>query len=147
MTQVLICGAAIVTLSMGIRHGFGLWLQPITHGPRLDPRDLRASRSRSRTWPGAWPAPFAGMLADRFGAFRVLVVGSRALRRRAWCGMGAGDHAALAFTGSAGVLIGMAQAGTTYAVDLRRDRPQRRARASAAGRWASPRRPARSASS
>ena len=30
LTQVLICGAAIVTLSMGIRHGFGLWLQPIT---------------------------------------------------------------------------------------------------------------------
>jgi len=27
---VLVCGAAIVTLSMGIRHGFGLWLQPIT---------------------------------------------------------------------------------------------------------------------
>ena len=30
MSQVLICGALIVTLSMGIRHGFGLWLQPIT---------------------------------------------------------------------------------------------------------------------
>ena len=30
MTQVLLCGAMIVTLSMGIRHGFGLWLQPIT---------------------------------------------------------------------------------------------------------------------
>ena len=30
MTQVLLCGAIIVTLSMGIRHGFGLWLQPIT---------------------------------------------------------------------------------------------------------------------
>ena len=30
MTQVLLCGAAILTLSMGIRHGFGLWLQPIT---------------------------------------------------------------------------------------------------------------------
>ena len=30
MLQVLACGAAIVTLSMGIRHGFGLWLQPIT---------------------------------------------------------------------------------------------------------------------
>ncbi|MDX1330909.1 MAG: MFS transporter, partial [Burkholderiaceae bacterium] len=28
--QILICGATIVTLSMGIRHGFGLWLQPIT---------------------------------------------------------------------------------------------------------------------
>ena len=30
MLQVLAFGAAIVTLSMGIRHGFGLWLQPIT---------------------------------------------------------------------------------------------------------------------
>ena len=30
MTQVLVCGAAVVTMSMGIRHGFGLWLQPIT---------------------------------------------------------------------------------------------------------------------
>jgi hypothetical protein len=30
MLQVLACGAFIVTLSMGIRHGFGLWLQPIT---------------------------------------------------------------------------------------------------------------------
>src|SRR4030095_12757388 len=30
MKQVLLCGAMIVTLSMGIRHGFGLWLQPIT---------------------------------------------------------------------------------------------------------------------
>ena len=30
MAQVLICGGLVVTLSMGIRHGFGLWLQPIT---------------------------------------------------------------------------------------------------------------------
>ena len=34
LTRLLVCGATIVTLSMGIRHGFGLWLQPITqaHG-------------------------------------------------------------------------------------------------------------------
>ena len=30
MAQVLVCGAMVVTLSMGIRHGFGLWLQPVT---------------------------------------------------------------------------------------------------------------------
>ena len=30
MVQVLVCGAIIVTVSMGIRHGFGLWLQPVT---------------------------------------------------------------------------------------------------------------------
>ena len=30
MHQVLLCGALVVTLSMGIRHGFCLWLGPIT---------------------------------------------------------------------------------------------------------------------
>ena len=30
MPQVLLCGAAVVTVWMGIRHGFGLWLQPVT---------------------------------------------------------------------------------------------------------------------
>ena len=30
LMQVLVCGATIVTLSMRIRHGFALWLQPIT---------------------------------------------------------------------------------------------------------------------
>ena len=30
LRQVLICGALIVTVSMGICHGFGLWLQPVT---------------------------------------------------------------------------------------------------------------------
>ena len=34
LLQILLCGGFVVTLSMGIRHGFGLWLQPITqeHG-------------------------------------------------------------------------------------------------------------------
>jgi len=31
MLQVLACGAAIVTLSMGICHGFGLWLGQWLH--------------------------------------------------------------------------------------------------------------------
>jgi MFS family permease len=57
---------------------------------------------------------FAGMLADRFGAFRVLIGGAPALRA------GPGGHGAVAtpllFTLTAGVLIGAAQAGTTYAV-------------------------------
>jgi hypothetical protein len=29
ITRLLLCGAMVVTLSMGIRHGFGLWLQPM----------------------------------------------------------------------------------------------------------------------
>src|SRR6201988_4625207 len=54
------------------------------------------------------------MLADRFGAFRVLVIGSL-LYAGGLVLMGL-STSGLAFTGSAGVLLGMAQAGTTYAV-------------------------------
>ncbi|MBX3606843.1 MAG: MFS transporter, partial [Piscinibacter sp.] len=64
----------------------------------------------------AWGAagPFAGALADRFGAFKVLVVGSL-LYALGLVLMGL-STSGLAFTGSAGLLLGMAQSGTTYAV-------------------------------
>src|SRR5690606_15088831 len=57
---------------------------------------------------------FAGMLADRFGAFKVLV-GGALLYAVGLLGMGAAPNA-LVFALAAGVLIGAAQAGTTYAV-------------------------------
>src|SRR4029078_808541 len=43
MTQVLACGAMVVTLSMGIRHGFGLWLQPIPQAPGRGPQTFSLS--------------------------------------------------------------------------------------------------------
>src|SRR5262245_5555591 len=75
MTQVLLCGAAIVTLSMGIRHGFGLWLQPVTVD-RGWSRETFAFAIAVQNL--AWGAvgPFTGMIADRFGAVRVLVAGA-----------------------------------------------------------------------
>ena len=72
MFQVLACGAAIVTLSMGIRHGFGLWLQPITQEMGWT-RQSFALAIAIRTSPGGLIGIFVGMVADRFGAFRVLV--------------------------------------------------------------------------
>ena len=113
MTQVLLCGAAIVTVSMGIRHGFGLWLQPIT----MDRGWTRETFSFAMAVQNlAWgvAGPLAGGLADRFGAFRVLVVGSL-LYALGLVGMALATSG-LAFTGSAGLLLGMAQSGTTYAV-------------------------------
>ena len=64
----------------------------------------------------AWglAGPLAGMLADRFGAFRVLLVGS--VFYAGGLVLMALATSGLAFTGSAGVLLGMAQAGTTYAI-------------------------------
>ena len=113
MVQVLLCGAAIVTLSMGIRHGFGLWLQPITMD-RGWSRETFAFALAIQNICWGIAGPFTGMLADRFGAFRVLVVG--AVLYAAGLVLMALATSGLAFTGSAGVLLGMAQACTTYAI-------------------------------
>ena len=113
MFQVLICGAAIVTLSMGIRHGFGLWLQPITQAQGWTRETFAfAIAIQNLAW-GIFGI-FAGMVADRFGAFRV-IAGGALLYALGLAGM-ALSPTALLFTLTAGVLIGAAQAGTTYAV-------------------------------
>jgi len=113
MRQVLICGAMIVTLSMGIRHGFGLWLQPITMD-RGWSRETFAFAIAIQNLAWGLAGPFAGMLADRFGAFRVLLIGSL-LYALGLVGMALATSG-LAFTGSAGLLLGLAQSGTTYAI-------------------------------
>ena len=113
MTQVLICGAAIVTLSMGIRHGFGLWLQPVTM-ERGWSRETFAFALAVQNIAWGIAGPLTGALADRFGAFRVLLVGS-VLYALGLVAMGLATSG-LAFLGGAGLLIGMAQSGTTYAV-------------------------------
>ncbi|MFS2036189.1 MFS transporter [Polaromonas sp. CT11-55] len=113
MLQVLICGATIVTLSMGIRHGFGLWLQPITQAQGWTRETFAfALAVQNLSW-GVFGI-FAGMAADRFGAFRV-IVGGALLYGLGLVGMALSPTGFL-FTMTAGVLIGAAQAGTTYAV-------------------------------
>lgn len=111
--QVLICGAAIVTLSMGIRHGFGLWLQPITQEQGWTRETFAfAIALQNLAW-GVFGV-FAGMLADKFGGYRVIMVGA-VLYALGLLGM-ALSTTTLMFALTAGILIGAAQAGTTYAV-------------------------------
>ena len=111
--QVLSCGAIIVTISMGIRHGFGLWLQPVIQAHDWSRENFAwAIAIQNLTW--GFSGIFAGMLADRFGAFKVLVAGS-VLYAAGLTGMAYAATPFL-FAMSAGVLVGMAQAGTTYAV-------------------------------
>jgi MFS family permease len=113
MTQVLICGAAIVTLSMGIRHGFGLWLQPVTV-ERGWSRETFAFALAVQNIAWGIAGPLTGALADRFGAFRVLVAGGL-LYALGLVAMGLATSG-LGFLGGTGLLIGLAQSGTTYAV-------------------------------
>ena len=113
MFQVLLCGAMIVTLSMGIRHGFGLWLQPITQEQGWTRQTFSlAIAIQNLSW--GVMGVFAGMLADKLGAFRVLLIGAL-LYAVGLAGM-ALSPTPLLFAMTAGVLIGAAQAGTTYAV-------------------------------
>lgn len=113
VTQVLACGAGVVTLSMGIRHGFGLWLQPITQAQDWTRESFAMALAiQNLVW--GITGIFAGMAADRFGAFRV-IVGGAIFYAIGLVGMALASSPLL-FTVFAGILIGTAQAGTTYAV-------------------------------
>ena len=113
LTAILVCGSVIVTLSMGVRHGFGLFLQPMS-------ADLGWNREvfslaialQNLMWGAA--QPFAGGLADRYGAPRVIVGG--ALLYAAGLALMTVSAVPLAFSLSAGVLIGLALSGVTYSV-------------------------------
>ena len=98
---------------MGIRHSFGLWLQPITmaHGWSREQYSL-ALAIQNLTWGLA--GPLVGWWADRDGALRVLWVGAL-LYALGLLGMACVDAHPL-FILTAGLTIGVAQACTTYAV-------------------------------
>lgn len=113
MGQLLLCGALIVTMSMGIRHSFGLWLQPITmaHGWTREDYSL-AMAIQNLVWGAS--GPVIGWWADRSGAFKVLWTGAL-LYALGLLGMAsAGEH--LSFVLTTGVLIGLGQACSTYTV-------------------------------
>ena len=110
---LLACGAAIVTLSMGVRHGFGLWLQPVIQDTGWTRQDFSLALAvQNLAW--GFLGVFVGMLADRIGAFKVLMGGALAYAFGLW-GM-AHSPTPLTFLLSAGVVLGLAQACTTYAV-------------------------------
>jgi MFS family permease len=113
MTQVLACGAAIVTLSMGIRHGFGLWLQPITQAQGWT-RGTFAFALALQNLAWGFFGIFGGMLADRIGAFKVLCAGA-VLYAAGLAGMALSNNPML-FALTTGILIGAAQACTTYPI-------------------------------
>lgn len=113
VTAVLAYAALIVCVSMGIRHTFGLFLTPMSsaHGWGREVFSL-AMAVQNLVW-GA-TQPFAGWLADRFGARRVLWMAS-GLYALGLLGMAHATSAG-ALTLSTGLLIGVAQSGSTYSV-------------------------------
>ena len=111
--HALIFAALIVCVAMGIRHTFGLFLGPITEARGWTREAFSMAIALQNL---AWGAaqPFSGWLADRFGAARVLWAGA-VLYALGLVGM-AWSQSAGGFAATAGLVIGLAQSGTTYSV-------------------------------
>jgi len=124
---ILVVGGIILTLSMGVRHTGGLFLQPMTadHGWSRETFSF-AFALQNLIW--GLGSPFAGAFADRHGAGRT-VLGAALLYI---LGLVLMAYAAtpLAFNLSAGVLVGLGLSGTTFAVIMgvigRHSTPERR---------------------
>ncbi|MEN9295602.1 MAG: hypothetical protein RIS03_1297 [Pseudomonadota bacterium] len=113
LLRVLLVGGLIVTLSMGIRHGFGLFNLPITQENGWGRETFAfAIALQNLIWGAA--QPLMGGLSDRFGAYRVLIVGGL-LYALGLLGMSLAESG-LSFTLAAGLCLGLSLASCTYSV-------------------------------
>jgi MFS family permease len=72
---VLACGGVILTLSLGVRHNFGLYLQPMTMDLGMG-RETFAVAIALQNLVYGFAQPFTGMIADKLGTARVLIGGT-----------------------------------------------------------------------
>ncbi|CAM3672216.1 MFS transporter [Polynucleobacter antarcticus] len=113
LKQVLIFGGLMVTLSMGIRHGFGLFNLPITFANGWGRETFALTIALQNLIWGIFQ-PITGALADRYGALKIMVAGG-VLYALGLAGMAISTDA-LNFSIAGGLLIGLAQTATTYSV-------------------------------
>ena len=112
-TVVLVASALVLSTSMGIRHGFGFFLQPVSAEMGWG-REVFALAIAVQNLVWGATQPFAGMIADRFGSARVLIAGT-ILYMLGLVTMSL-SSSPLTFVLTAGVLIGIGQSGVTYSV-------------------------------
>ena len=112
---LMFVGGTIIAVSMGIRQSFGVFLQPVV-------TDLELTRTtfgltiaiQNLIWGLA--QPFAGMLADKYGSIRILILSS--LLYIAGLVLTAMSSSATGLHLSLGMLVGLAMSGTTFTVVL-----------------------------
>ena len=110
---VLLCGGIIITLAMGTRASFGLFLKPMTFDLGWSRETFAFAMALQNLILGA-ASPVAGIIADRKGAARVLISGAilYALGLVLMANSTQGWHLYL----STGVILGIASACGAYGV-------------------------------
>lgn len=113
LSRLLLVSGIVLSLAMGIRHGFGFFMAPVSaeHGWG---REVFAVALGLQNLVWGIAQPFTGTLADRKGPGKVLFVG--ALLYAAGLALMTQAGTPLLFSLAAGVLIGLALSCTTYSV-------------------------------
>lgn len=112
---VIACGGIILLLSFGIRSTFGVFLQPISTDLGWS-REIFAFTIALQNLFWGFAQPFAGMIADRFGSARVIVVGALLFAVGTLI-MGYASSPIVAHL-SAGILVGVGIAGCGFSIVL-----------------------------
>lgn len=112
---VVICGCLIALVGFGVRSTFGLWLEPMTLAKGWSRETFALAIAIQNLFWGLG-LPFAGALADKFGAPRVLALGAL-LYAAGVAGMAFSDSG-LAFQMTGGVLTGLGVAFTAFSIAL-----------------------------
>jgi MFS family permease len=112
-TMVLWVGGIILAISFGVRHTFGIFLQPMSIDNNWG-REVFALSLAVQNIVWGIAQPFAGRIADRRGAGWVIVLGT--LVYAAGLYLMSSAQTSMALIWSAGILIGIGLAGTTAPV-------------------------------
>lgn len=110
---VLLCGGIILTLALGTRHSFGLYLQPMTLELGWTRQTFSIALALQNLVYGL-ASPFSGMVADKYGAPRALVAGTLCYA----LGLALMAHAQTGwdFSVSAGLLVGIGMSCTGFGI-------------------------------
>src|SRR4029453_18610027 len=112
-TGILVSGGLILPIGMGIRHGFGLFLQPMSADLHWGRETFALAIAVQNLMWGA-TQPFAGMVADKYGTGRVVITGVALYV----LGLITMAHAStpLMLVLTAGLLIGTGLSGVTFSL-------------------------------
>src|SRR5258705_5579359 len=100
---ILIGASLMLTLSMGLRQSFGIFMQPLTHDIKISVSDFTLALAvQNLAW--GFLQPLAGAMTVRYGFRPIMVVGS--LLYIAGLALMAGANGVISIMIGGGVLIG-----------------------------------------